>query len=411
MLELMRKYWLIAALMLVSTAALAADTQIDALTDGDPAQAADQIPINRPADTDRRISAGTIRYLPETMQQYTIVASTPSTDQNDFSPTNWDGTQPNKATILRVSPTATIRITGLAGGVDGRVAFITNGTSGTSGELIILEDENASSTAANRFAFGDSDARFLMPGASIQIWYDGTSSRWKSFQGSPLESRFSVWAELGGTGVETGVATSGTAASCQTGAFLGTDTTDAPLTVTQCDTGTTGTGRAALGDGSTDDIQPAKGQSLFLTRLAIEALSTNATQEYQIWAGWHDAVGKTSPTDGIYWQYDVDVDTTWRFCTEDTSTQTCSTTDGSTVAATEYVWLGIFCPSDWIGCSAFYSVNGASWTIYGTVASETPPEVGDEVSVGVTINKTTGTTQSNLSVDVLAWRYDYDRGS
>lgn len=339
------------------------------------------------------------------------ITATPSSSQNDYNPTGWDGTEPDKATHLRIAPTATIEITGLAGGTEGRIAILTNATTGTSGEMILLEEESASSTAANRFTFADGSPRFMMPGASIQLIYDATTSRWRSMGAAPLDARFDVWAELGGTGVETGVGVSGTGASCQAGNFLATDTTDAPRGVTQCDTGTTATGRAHLGSGSTQDTQPAKGPALFLTRLAIEAVSTNGVQEYQIWAGFHDAAGATSPADGVYFQYDVDVDTTWRMCTEDTSAQVCSTTDGPTVASTEYVWLGIFCPSDWIGCTGFYSQNGAAWTIYGTVSGENPPEVGDEVSVGDTINKTVGTTQSNLSIDVLAWRYDYDRGS
>jgi hypothetical protein len=339
------------------------------------------------------------------------ITATPSTDQNDFNPSGWDGTEPDKATHIRIGNTASIRITGLAGGTEGRIAILTNVTSGTSGELLILEDENASSTAANRFAFSDGMARFLMPGASIQLIYDSTSSRWRQSAGTRGEDRFDVWEDLNGTGVETGTAVSGTGASCQTGTFLATDTTDAPLGVLQCDSGTTATGRAHVGNASTDNIQPAKGPALFLTRATVETLSVNASEEFQVWAGWHDAVGKTSPTDGVYWQYDVDVDTTWRPCTEDTSTQVCSTTDGPTVSVSEYHWLGIFCPSDWIGCTFFHSTTGASWTISGTVASENPPEVGDEVGLGVTINKTTGTTQRNLSVDLLAYRYDYDRGS
>lgn len=400
----------LAVLMLYSTVAYAAPLAISALTSNDPAEATNELPVNDSGVT-KKITVGTIRYLPETMQEYTVVSDAPSADQNNYNPTAWDGTQPQKATVLQVSPTATIRITGLAGGTSGRFAILRNGTSGTSGEMILLEHEGAGSTAANRFAFSDGLPRFLMPGDSVVLIYSSTSSRWHGLRTTSLADNFAHFFDLGGTGVETGTVVSGTAASCQAGNFLATDTTDAPLLVTQCDTGSTATGRAHLGSGSTQDVQPAKGAAMFLSRFAIEALSTNGVQEYQIWAGFHDAAGATSPADGIYWQYDVDVDTTWRVCTEDTSTQVCSVTDGPTVANTEYVWLGIFCPSDWIGCTAFYSQNGNAWTIYGTIAAENPPEVGDEVSIGVTINKTTGTTQSNLAIDLLAWQYDYSRGS
>jgi hypothetical protein len=64
-------------------------------------------------------------------------------------------------------------MTGLAGGVDGRVIIIENVGSNN----LVLKDESASSTAANRFALS-SDIT-IIPDSSAVLKYDATSSRWR----------------------------------------------------------------------------------------------------------------------------------------------------------------------------------------------------------------------------------------
>ncbi len=80
------------------------------------------------------------------------------------------------ANILRLSAAGTASLTGLAGGADGRVILLLNIGSFT----INLLDENASSTAANRFRTTGS-GQSLNENACMMIIYDGTSSRWRTF--------------------------------------------------------------------------------------------------------------------------------------------------------------------------------------------------------------------------------------
>lgn len=96
-----------------------------------------------------------------------IVANT-----NDYAPAGFAD-----ASVLRLNSDAARNLTGLAGGADGRLIALVN----TGSFTITLVNESASSTAANRFAFG---ADFnLLAGMGLWLWYDSTSSRWRRLGG------------------------------------------------------------------------------------------------------------------------------------------------------------------------------------------------------------------------------------
>ena len=90
--------------------------------------------------------------------------------QNDYAPTGFSA-----CSVMRLSTDASRDITGLAGGADGRVILIFNVGSFD----IVLKDEDAGSTAANRFALNGDIT--LQPDNSTGLWYDSTSSRWRAF--------------------------------------------------------------------------------------------------------------------------------------------------------------------------------------------------------------------------------------
>ena len=89
--------------------------------------------------------------------------------QNAYNPTGL-----STASTLRLTSSGTFNITGLSGGADGRLIIIHNIGSNS----IVLIDESASSSAANRFALiGD----ITLNADSVGIFqYDSTSSRWRS---------------------------------------------------------------------------------------------------------------------------------------------------------------------------------------------------------------------------------------
>jgi hypothetical protein len=90
-------------------------------------------------------------------------------DQNDYDPPGLAA-----ASQLRLSSDATRSITGLAGGIAGRVLVVTN----VGGNPIRLDNGHAASAAANRFAL--KRTAVLFPGDAIPLLYDAASLRWRA---------------------------------------------------------------------------------------------------------------------------------------------------------------------------------------------------------------------------------------
>lgn len=92
---------------------------------------------------------------------------------NDYNPTGLA-----TAAVLRLSTDASRNLTGLQSGADGRIIIIANVGSFN----LVLKDENASSSAANRFAL-TADVT-LTPDTVVLLQYDSTSSRWRVIGGT-----------------------------------------------------------------------------------------------------------------------------------------------------------------------------------------------------------------------------------
>lgn len=122
-----------------------------------------QMEYGNTTDLPIQIINGQLR-LPSVISPAQLTANT-----NDWAPTGLAG-----ATIIRFSTDASRNITGLTGGVAGRVIALVN--VGTQQGNILNED--AASTAANRFALPTGSSIITGGGAAI-FWYDGTSSRWR----------------------------------------------------------------------------------------------------------------------------------------------------------------------------------------------------------------------------------------
>ena len=95
-------------------------------------------------------------------------------DQNDYNPTGLAA-----SSVLRLNSDASRNVTGLQGGADGRVICIIN----VGSNPIVLKNQGASSSAANRFLFGIDIT--LAAEQSVRLWYDATSSRWRQCAYAP----------------------------------------------------------------------------------------------------------------------------------------------------------------------------------------------------------------------------------
>jgi hypothetical protein len=87
----------------------------------------------------------------------------------------------DNTTLFRICPAANYDLTGIAGGRNGRMVIIANICSGGN---IILKEEDANSTAANRLLLSASQFSLGVNEASMFV-YDGTSLRWRLVAKTP----------------------------------------------------------------------------------------------------------------------------------------------------------------------------------------------------------------------------------
>lgn len=144
---------------------------------------------------------------PAIAQNFGVLAPTQITaNQNDYSPT---GLQ--YANTLRLTSDQFRRITGLAGGHEGRTLTLINVSTNADG-VIILNYEDSSSAAANRFAI-DNDL-VLEPGSAAVLQYNASLQRWnaiavrRKYTGDTFRTTpFYCTDFLGAVGADTGEAT------------------------------------------------------------------------------------------------------------------------------------------------------------------------------------------------------------
>jgi len=89
---------------------------------------------------------------------------------NDWAPTNFATTY-----VVRATTDAARDLTGIAGGAAGRQILLAN----VGGFDLVLKHD-VTSTAANRFYLPNSADLTLSPNDAVTLWYDTTSSRWRT---------------------------------------------------------------------------------------------------------------------------------------------------------------------------------------------------------------------------------------
>lgn len=101
-----------------------------------------------------------------------ITPTSLSADQNNYAPTGYE-----TCSVMRIGLTGDYDITGIAGGVEGRILIIEN--IDASNNWVTLTNEDAASTAANRIITPDNFDCVLRNGINAILRYDGTTSRWR----------------------------------------------------------------------------------------------------------------------------------------------------------------------------------------------------------------------------------------
>lgn len=346
---------------------------------------------------------------PAITQPYGVITPTDTTKQD-----NWNPTGLAFAGKIRWNGTASIGITGLQGGYEGRRILLQNGSSDY---LLWLEHENSASSAANRIDLPNSFPLFLMPGDYAWLDYDGVGSRWRYVGGSqagPMGlTAFTDFlagaptASLGNPGGFTQYL-SGTGAVAGTSNYL-TNTTERPMGLMGFATGTTALGRAGIGDGNVDAIIPTLGPALSVARLAIGGTAADGTNTYQVFTGFTDILQGT-PANGVYWSYRWNGSAVvWEQERAVAGTPTRTTT-GSPTPDLNYIWLPVFVNAAWTRADFLYSTDSVSFTLASSPTTGFPNSSQRTSWVGAMIYKTAGLTSRAIAVDLCGYRVDYLRG-
>lgn len=90
---------------------------------------------------------------------------------------NTNNYNPGTGTAFRLSATAPFNVTGIVAGGDGQLMLLFN----IGANQITLTNEDAASTAANRFHFSTGANVPLAADAAIALWYDLTTARWRDW--------------------------------------------------------------------------------------------------------------------------------------------------------------------------------------------------------------------------------------
>jgi hypothetical protein len=316
--------------------------------------------------------------------------------QNNYNPSSWAST----VGVLRINSNQFHFLSGLTATTDGHTVRIFN----TGTFPIGLYNQNTDSTAANRFAFDDHDV-IILPQNSVELYYDGTASRWSLAAGWTLNSESQYvskyWNEAFTTAGDNHGATAalwpvsgGTANVSGTGGVTG-----ARVGIVDLATGTGASGRAAFyASANTSmayDDGTGKSYMEFKAEFRSPAALSDATNEYFIHAGFIDSVIADS-ADGAFLKYTHGINSgQWQFLTADTSTRT---TGNSTVALAVNTWYCLRVVMYPNGTAEFY-IDGVS---LGRNTANLPSN-GRDFSFGIVLRKNAGTTARNMLVDGVGY--------
>lgn len=349
------------------------------------------------------LAAGTKR-VGITLLGEDIHTATPSANQNDYDAGSLGDLINAKG--LRLSITASLKLTGLAATYDGHDIVLANSSTDY---LLWLEHQNTASAAANRFDLPNGFPFFLMPGDRITLRYSSISSRWQAISASSNLACMGLTEFSDFTSSTLGPFTStvsGTGASAQASTYL-VGTTERPAGVTQIDTGTTTTGRATIGHGGTAAIVPTLGPALSVARLAQEA-ANSGTETYQILSGFIDSSGGAT-TDGVAWNL------RWNGSAQEWSQDRFAgaaatrTTTGSPTPDNNYIWVVVFVNAGWTRADFIYSTDSVSFTVASSPTTGFPSNTQYTAWAAASMIKSAGTTQRNCSIDLAGYRVDYVR--
>ena len=312
--------------------------------------------------------------------------------QNNYNPSSWA----NTVGVLRINSNQFHFLSGLTATSDGHTVRIFN----TGSFPIGLYNQNTDSTAANRFAFDDHDV-IILPGNSVELFYDGTAARWSLAAGYSLNDKSPFVSSYWHEAFSTNQGELGSTANMwpNTGTYLsdlvGSNFSGGRAGVIRASTGTGSTNTAGFYLGSNDTIEfndgTGSGYQEFKAVMFSPADLADATQDYFIHAGWLDTTTAT-PADGAWLRYNYNENSgQWQTVTGNAATRTTNNSAVAFAASTWYTLRVVMYPNN----TAEFYVNGVS---VGRNTTDLPGANRD-YSFGCYIRKTAGTTARIIAID------------
>ena len=159
-------------------------------------------------------------------------------------------------------------------------------------------------------------------------------------------------------------------------------------------TGTTSTGRAAVGSNNQDALVLGTYAHTFSTAVLLFTNVSTATERFIVEAGFLDALN--GPTEGVYFRYSDNINGgNWEcVCSSGGS----STTVDSGTAVADTVWYRFDIEVNAAASSVVFKLNGST---VATITTNIPSGTGERVGVLVSNRKTVGTTARQTRVDYL----------
>lgn len=353
------------------------------------------------SDLDTRISSAesTVTTLSADMTELQglfgtdVEAATFTTKQNDLAVAA--GTR-----ILRWNGAGTTGITGITAPSTARVVTIVNASTDY---LLWLENENTASAAANRFMLPDSFPAFLMPGDTITLFYDLTTTRWRVLEWPTRGPAMGLLDFTDFTIADVGQVKSvvnGTGAAVQhTNSSAVRDVT---IGAVQCITGTTSTGRAAVTYGSAISLRPSLIRAGLSIAKAAASSATNATETFATHLGFAN-IGGGAFTDGAAWEYRWDgAGAVLTHTTAAASALTRSSAIGS-VTITNQNWFGVYLNVGATRADFILSTDGVAFSLSGSVSTGLPSGA-QYTAIGYGIIKSVGVSARALYMDLCGSR-------
>ena len=168
-----------------------------------------------------------------------------------------------------------------------------------------------------------------------------------------------------------------------------------------CSTGTTATGRSAIGTGASNAMYLGNGLAIYRAAVKVVTLS-DATNRFIVQSGWTDSTIGT-PTDAARFYYTDTAGTEWQCETRSAGTSTITAVGSALVAGQWYIHEIVVNAA---GTSVEFYLDG---TLVATHTTNIPTGLARLVGIHTGINKTVGTTARTLEVDYILLQMDMNR--